>query len=159
MTTQSKHLAERLKAFNDEMIRFIQSVDENQWRKQCDSETWRLGVVARHVGAGHYRAVELAKMIIAGQSLPEMSHEAIDQMNAAHASKNADCTKEQVLAIFETHGNAMVAYIAGLSDAELNRSAHFPAFNAPVSAGRLIEEMVLNSGGEHLTSMKKTAGS
>jgi len=156
MTNQAQQLADRLKAFNDELIHLIQPLDPDTWRKPCESETWSIGVVARHVGAGHYRAVELAKLIIAGQPVPEFPHDAIDQMNDAHAKKHADCTKEQVVAILEKHGGALVDYVAGLSDEELTRSARVPAFGAALSARQILEEMIIKSGSEHLASIRKT---
>lgn len=159
MSEQSKQLADRLKAFNDELIRLIQPLDPDTWRKRCASETWSIGVVARHLGAGHYRAVDLAKLIIAGQPVPEFPHDAIHQMNAAHAKKNADCTKEQVLAILEKHGGALVDYVAGLSDEALDRSAHVPAFGAKMSARQILEEMIITSGNEHLESIRRTISS
>ena len=42
-------------------------------------------MVARHVAAGHYRVLALAKMIVEGRQLPDISREGIDQANAQHA--------------------------------------------------------------------------
>jgi hypothetical protein len=63
----------------------------------CPGENWPVGVVARHVAAGHYRVLGLAKMIVEGRQMPDISRDGIDQANAQHAEKHAGCTKDEVL--------------------------------------------------------------
>jgi len=49
--------------------------------------------VAHHVAAGHYGILDWAKMIVAGEALPELTMDDIDQMNAKHAKEHVNCTK------------------------------------------------------------------
>ena len=157
MTTASKALAARLKAFNDELIRFIQTLDPQTWHKTCDSENWPINVVAHHIGYGHYRAFGLAKQLSSGAPVPEFSHDAVDAMNKAHAAKFADCTKEEVLAILEKYGTAMAGFVDGLTDEQLNRTGNVPAMGGSFSAKQILEVMVLESGEAHMVSMRTTA--
>jgi len=158
MTDQRKKLSERLKAFNDEMIALIRSVSEDDWRKQCDSEQWTIGVVARHVGVGHYSVIELAKMMIAGTPIPEFSHSQVDELNKTHADKHADCTKEEVLSILEKKGGKLIDYVVSLSDADLAVSANIPGISDKISVEQLIKALVIKSGSEHIESMRKALG-
>jgi hypothetical protein len=156
MTTQAQELAERLRAFNEEVIAFVQSLSEEEWRRTCESEKWSVGVVARHVGVGHYASIELAKMIVAGQAIPDFGLEQISSLNEAHALKHADCSKEEVLSILDKKGRKMVDYVAGLSDEELHRSNYVDEFGGDIAVGKLLETINLQSAAEHLASMRRT---
>ncbi|UCG12341.1 MAG: hypothetical protein JSU72_17880, partial [Deltaproteobacteria bacterium] len=76
MSQRARELAEQFTAFNNEVIAFVENCSNGDWRKVCSGEQWSVGVVARHMAAGHYGALDLAKMIVAGQPLPELSGEA-----------------------------------------------------------------------------------
>ena len=52
MSQRAQNLVKRFKEFNDELIRFVEACSEEQWAKVC-AEDWSLGVVARHIVAGH----------------------------------------------------------------------------------------------------------
>lgn len=158
MTTAAQQLAARLKAFNDELIRFVQSLDADDWQKICAGENWPINVVARHIGVSHYRAVDLAKLVAAGQPLPDFTYAQIDAMNKDHAAKHIQCTKEEVLDILHKQGAAMVDHVSGLDDAALNRTATVAAMGGAFSAKQILEAMVIQSGTEHLESMKRAAG-
>jgi hypothetical protein len=97
-------------------------------------------------------------MIVAGEKMPDLTMDGIDEMNAQHAKEHAACTKNEVLDILRTNGAAMVDYISGLDDADLDRTTDFPAAGGKISAQQFIEYIVLQSGGEHLTSLRTTIG-
>ncbi len=156
MRTRAQELARQLKALNDHLIALVTAADDEGWRRPTESEKWSVGVVARHVGATHYRIVELAKMMVAGQPLPEVKEEAILARNEAQAVKHADCTKQEVQAILEKNGRALVDYVAGLSDAELERDAELPAFGGKLTVRQLLETIVLESAGSHVQSLQST---
>ncbi len=158
MTTRAKEFSDRLKVFNDQVIAWLQNISEEDWHKRCDGEDWTVGVVARHIGAGHFAIFEMAKLIIAGQPLPELTMEKIIQMGNDHAREHADCKKDEVLSILDENGKALVTYVAGLNDQDLDRKAYLALFEGEVSAEQLMEMVVLESGGEHLASMQKTVG-
>lgn len=154
MTSKAQQLAEQLDQFNETLIQFIQSVPETHWRQPCKGEQWSIGVVARHIGVGHYSSMGLAKMIIAGTPLPELSEEQLTQMANDHAAKHADCTREEVLSILATKGREIVDYVAGLSDSDLAAGTDMAVFGGKVTARQLLKTIILKSGGEHLESMR-----
>lgn len=154
MSTPAQALAERLDAFNNQLIQFVKSVPEAKWRQHCKGEEWSVGVVARHIGAGHYGSIELAKMMIAGSPMPEFSEAQLSEMANSHAEKHADCTREEVLSILESKGRKLVDYVAGLSDDDLSSSAHIAGFGGEVTVKQLIVAINLKSAGEHLESMR-----
>jgi hypothetical protein len=156
MSTRAQELSQQLKAFNDSFLSLVASADDDAWRRPCEHEKWSVGVVARHVGATHYRIVELARLMVAGQPLPEVQEEAILARNEVHAKKHAACTKAEVTAILEDNGRALVDYVAGLSDADLERSAELPAFGGKITVQKLFEAIVLHSASGHLKSLQQT---
>jgi len=158
MRQRTKELVERFTAFNEELIAFVDNCSDENWRKVCSSEEWTVGVVAHHVAAGHFGALDFVRMIVAGEAMPEITMEAIDQMNAQHAKEHAHCTREEVLGLLRENGSAFAGYLEGLSDADLDRTGYLAAIGGDVSAQQFVEMVILQSGGHHLTSMKNTTG-
>lgn len=154
MTSKAQQLAEQLDQFNETLIQFIQSVPETHWRQPCKGEQWSIGVVARHIGAGHYSSIGLAKMIIAGKPLPDLSEAQFTRMANDHAAKHADCTSEEVLSILAAKGREMVDYVAGLSDADLAASAYIEEFGGEITVKQILKAINLKSAGKHLESMR-----
>ncbi|MGB7033454.1 MAG: DinB family protein [Syntrophobacteria bacterium] len=154
MSQRTKELVARFKGFNNEFIAFVDNCSDEDWRKVCSGEGWTVGVVAHHVAAGHFGAIDFVRMIVAGEAIPEITMEAIDQMNAQHAKEHTNCTREEVLALLRKNGSAFAGYLEGLSEADLGRTGYLAAIGGDVSAQQLIEMVILQSGGEHLDSMK-----
>jgi hypothetical protein len=147
-------LAERLRAFSAGVIAFVEGCTDENWRKVCVQEGWSVGVTARHIGAGHFEAVGLARMVVNGEKLPEFTMGQLVEMANEHARRHADCTRQEVLEVLRRSGAALVDYVAGLSDAELARSAHLALAGGELTVQQMLEAIVLTSGGEHLTHMK-----
>jgi hypothetical protein len=158
MSPRSEELAQRFTAFNNEVIAFVENCPEKDWRKVCAGENWPVGVVARHVAASHYRALALAQMIVEGKPLPELSREAIDEANAKHAGKHAGCTKDEVLGLLRENGSAISAYLAGLDDADLDRTGNLALAGGAVSTQQVIDNIIIQSAAEHLASLKAAVG-
>ena len=158
MSSLAKELAERFKAFNNEMIAFVEKCSDEEWKKVCPGEEWPVGVVARHVAKGHYNAFNLAKMIVAGEKLPDITKEAIDQTNAKHAEEHTNCTKGEVLGSLRENGSKVADYLSGLEDSELDRTGYLALTGGEISTRQFIENVILQSGNDHLSSMKKAIG-
>jgi hypothetical protein len=158
MNPRAQALSEQIEVFNRDMIACVRDCSDSDWRRTCSDEDWPVGVVARHVGDGHYQVVELAKLIIQGAPLPDWSMDDIVRMGNEHARTHADCTQQEVLAILETNGRAVAAYVAGLSGEELDRKARLPLLDQDVSTQQILEMLVLHSGGDHLKSIRQTIG-
>jgi hypothetical protein len=158
MSQRTKELVERVTAFNNDFITFVENCSDEEWRKVCSGEGWTVGVVAHHVAAGHFGTIDLVRMIVAEEAMPEITMEAIDQMNAQHAKKHAHCTQEEVLALLRKKGSAFADYLEGLSEADLARTGYLAAIGGEISAQQLIEMFILQSGGEHLDNMRAATG-
>jgi hypothetical protein len=154
MSKRAADLAERFKAFNRELIAFVKNCPDEDWRKVCPGEQWPVGVVARHIAASHYGALGLAKMMVAGEKLPELTEGVIDQLNSKHAEKHRNCTQDEVLKTLRENGASVAEYVAGLSDTDLDRSGHIAAAGGDMTTEHLIVNIILRSGGEHFAHVK-----
>jgi hypothetical protein len=153
---RAKELADRLDAFNEEVISFVEKCTEADWSK-IGEEGWPLGVTARHIGATHYRAISGAKMIIDGKKFPEMTMEQITEYANRHAREHAECTKSEVLDILRKQGRELVEFAEGLDDLKLDKTGYLPALGLELSVGRFMESVILESGKMHLESIKAAA--
>lgn len=154
MNQRAKDLAERLTAFNNDMISFVENCPDDVWKEVTPGEQWSVGVVAHHVAAGHYGILEWAKMIVTGESLPELTMDAIDQMNAKHAEEYVNCTKSEVVGLLMQNGSSVIRFVAELDNEKLDRTSHLELVGGEISTQQFIENFIIQSGGEHLSNMK-----
>ncbi len=158
MSNRAADLAERFRDFNDELIAFVEKCPDEDWSKVCPGEQWPVGVVARHIAASHIGAIGLAKMLVAGEKLPELTGSVIDQMNLKHAEKHRFCTRTDVLKILREQGASAADFVAGLRDADLDRTGHIAAAGGDMTLEQIVEIIILRSAGEHLAHVKAAAG-
>lgn len=154
MSQRATVLAERIKEFSDEVIRFVDNLSDAQWSKMCDWEHWTVGVTARHLGAGHLAIYDMAGMIVDGRELPQLSMDQINEMSNADAQEHVDCTKAEALERLRKNSSKMVKFVEGLSDADLDRKGSMPAFKGEVTTEQFLDFVIFQSGGQHFDSMK-----
>lgn len=147
-------LAVRLTAFNDEVISFVQGCGGEDWEKVCAWEKWSVGTTARHIGAGHYSAIELGKMIVKGQKLPHLTMEEIINTANRDAREHEKCTKDEVLEILKRNGQTMVDFVEGLEDSDLDRTGYLSVLDKQISLQQFMETIVLQGGGQHFKNIR-----
>ena len=155
MSQKAKELVERFDALNNELISFVEKCSDENWKKVVSGEEWTVGVVTRHVAGGHYGLLDFAKNIVAGNALPEISMDQIDQINAKHVQDHADCTKEEVLGMLRKNGSSIAEFVNGLDDEDLAKTAHFSLAGGDINTKQLIK-IIMHGGTEHLTNIKAT---
>jgi hypothetical protein len=158
MSKRANELAEHFKTFNNEVIAFVENCSDENWKMVCSGEQWPVAVVARHIAASHYGTLGLIKMIVDGKHLPELTEEAINQANAQHAQKHVNCTKDEVLGLLREKGSSISGYVAGLGDADLDRTAHLSVAGGTISTRKFVENIIIHSATEHLANMKAAIG-
>jgi hypothetical protein len=100
----------------------------------------------------------MAGMIVEGKQLPPLTIDQINAMSDKDSRAHADCTKEEALDALRKNGAELVAFIAGLSDDELDRKGSMPAFGGEVTVDQVIEFVIFQSAQEHFDSMKTAVG-
>ncbi|HEV8575427.1 MAG TPA: maleylpyruvate isomerase N-terminal domain-containing protein [Dehalococcoidia bacterium] len=127
MTNRSEEFAARFEEANNEFIALIERLDETQWRSRCSAEGWTVAQAACHLAEDHPVLADFAQLAADGKPLPDFTVEAVDQMNAEQAGRNANATKEQVIHLLRTNGAAAAAVVRGLTDAQLDNAISVPA--------------------------------
>lgn len=153
-TLNKQALTDRFDAFNQDLITFVESCSTADWQQITPAEGWPVGVTARHIGVGHYPLVAWVKLIVDGEAIPEVTMEAINQINDQHAIDHRDCTKTEVLEILRTNIAETSDYLASLDDAALARQTYVPLFDADYNAGDLFQFLLIDIANTHLDSMK-----
>ena len=158
MSQRAKEISDRIKSFSDNVMAFVENLSEDDWRKICESEEWPVGATAYHLGAGHFAIYEMAGMIVRGEDLPPLTMDQINAMSDKQAREHADCTKAEALEALRKNSAEMVAFVAGLTDEELDRKGSMPAFGGEASTEQLIQFVIFESAFGHFDSMKNAVG-
>ena len=158
MSQRAKDLSRRIEAFKDEVVAYVATISDEDWNTVLDWEEWSAGVTARHIGAGHFRIVDLAQMMTAGQELPQLSMDQITEMSNKDCREHSDCTKEETLDALRKNGAELAGFVAGLSDDDLDCKGSMPAFGGEFSVDQMIQFVIFQSAQEHLDNIKKAVG-
>jgi uncharacterized damage-inducible protein DinB len=156
MGERGEALANRFEEVNREIISAVEKCSDAQWRTKCAGENWSVGIVAHHLAQGHAQIGRMIQAIGAGQPLPPVTTEMLDQMNAQHAEQHANCTKEETLDLLRKNGTSAAATVRGLSDEQLQRSGTLRA--GPMSAEQVVENILIGHVNGHLASIRAAIG-
>jgi hypothetical protein len=158
MSQRAKAISKRIESFQDEVVAYVETLSGDDWKKRCAGEEWSVGVTARHLGAGHFAISRMLGMIVKGEALPPLTMEQINASSQADAEAHPDCTKTEALALLRENGAALSAFVAGLSDDDLDRKGDMPAFGGAVTTEQFIEFVIFQSAVQHFESMKTAVG-
>lgn len=158
MSDRAQALADKFGDASNEMVRTVEGMSDNQWRAVCAGEERTAGVVAHHVASSYDGTFGIAQLGASGQPMPEFSSDALHGINAQHASDNANCTKEETLALLHEGGERVKSGIAGMSDEQLDRRLALPLFGSDeMTVEQLIDGLVIGHINMHLPSIQETA--
>ncbi len=158
MGERSRVLVDRFEQANQEIVRTVEQCSEAHWRATTSGERWSVGVVAHHVAEGHKIIAGLVQAVAAGQSLPTLTMEMLDQMNAEHARQHANCTRAETLDLLRQNAALAAGTVRGLGDDQLDRTASVLAGMPPMSVQQIIERILIGHVQEHLQSVRTAIG-
>lgn len=120
-------LAEKLKAEGDRMAGFFADLTEEQWSRQVYTEgsVWTARNILAHLMTAERAFVKLFESIRQGG--PGVSDDfSIDRYNARQQEKTREMAPAELLDAYRTIRAEMVAWVAGLQDADLQKSGRHP---------------------------------
>ena len=156
MSERAEAIAAQVEQATGELAAAIEQSSDEQWRAACAGEGWSIGVTAHHVADAHVGAAfGFIQMVAAGQPVPPITMEMVDQGNAQHAEQNVNCTKSETLELLRRNAATVTGAIRGFTDEQLDRTAPMAFANgAPMSTQQLIQIVILDSTHQHLESIR-----
>lgn len=157
--TRSAALAARLERGASDLADFARSLTDAEWRMTTPGDGRTVGVIVHHVASVYPVEIRLAETIAAGTPITGVTTATIDQMNAAHAAKNAGVSRTETLTLLAENSAAAAAAIRGLDDAALDRAVPVSLYDdAELTCQFLLEDHAVRHSYHHLARLRAMRG-
>ena len=155
LNNRAASLADRLLLGASQLEALTEGLSDDDWNKHVIGDGRSIGVVVHHVASVYPIEVELAQVIASGNPITEVTKEAVDQMNAAHAVDNSGAAKKKTLKLLRQNSQNAAAAIREFTDKELDTATTVSLyFNAPLTAQFFIEDHALRHSFHHMAKIK-----
>ena len=153
-------LADRIKEGAALLAAFAEQLSEAEWVMPVSATDRRpIGVIVHHVASVYPIEIGAARAIASGKAVTDVTWEAINQMNAKHATEQASSTKEATLDLLRRNSSEAADTVREFTDEQLDQAAPFSlSFGAPVTAQFVIEDHALRHSWHHLARIRKAIG-
>ncbi len=155
---RSDQYAQQFEAAQDDFIRLIESLNDQQWhltgqnfphRINDEDEGRPVGVIAHHVATNGDYITERIQTMLAGGPLAPIN---IRELNAEHARSHAGVTKDEVLRLLRASKGRIASAVRGIPDDQLDIERSTPA--GPMSAAQRIERVLIGHMKQHQGSIE-----
>jgi len=144
MGSRAESLADKFEQAVAEFASTIERIPDEKWSAKGGPEGWTVAGVAQHVSGQFPLEMQYITAAAESKPMPSYSWDDINGMNESRAEKNSSASKADVLRELREGAASTAAYVRGLSDEQLERTAALAlAGGASVSAQQLIEGGVL----------------
>jgi len=144
MGSRAESLADKFEQAVAEFAGTIERIPDEKWSAKGGPEGWTVAGVAQHVSGQFPLEMQYITAAAESKPMPSYSWDDINGMNESRAEKNSSASKADVLRELREGAASTAAYVRGLSDEQLERTAALAlAGGASVSAQQLIEGGVL----------------
>lgn len=153
MATKGAELADRFEQTNQGFIGKLEGLTPEQWGRPVDETGWSVGVTAHHVAEDHAVLSQLLGGVASGASMPPITSEALDSMNAEHAQRAGNVSRDETVQLARTNGAQAAQTLRGLSDEQLQNTIGLPA--GQVTAEWVAENILIGHMSMHLPMIEK----
>jgi DinB superfamily len=145
-----------------DLIRVIESLSDEQWRRvgrnfpqrlNDEDEHRSVGVIAHHVAVNTPRILDRIERMLDGRPLPPADFAAL---NALHASEHADVSREEVLALLRGQQAEVAAIVRAIPDDQLDLARDTPV--GPMSIAQRLDRVLVGHIRMHLGSIEAAIG-
>ena len=155
MSKRSEALAKRLEQGARALGDFAANLSEAEWQSRVPHDGRKIGVVVHHVASVYPLEIKLAQSVAAGKPVVGLTGETVDQMNAEHAGKNVDVTRQTTLELLHRNSTDAAAAIRGLSDEDLDRAVSVSLYgDAPLTCQFVLEDHAVRHSYHHLARIR-----
>ena len=147
-------LADRLEQGARALAAFAAGLTDAQWRMRTPDGR-KVGVIFHHVAFMYPIEIQVAQAAAAGQAI-DVTWDAVDGINAKHATDFDGVTKAEALDRLRRNSEAAAAAIRALTDAQLD-TAVTVALNAgaPLTCQFVLEDHAVRHSYHHLARLRR----
>ena len=155
---RSDQYAQQFEAAQDEFIRLVESLNDEQWhlngknfpqRINDEDEGRPVGVIAHHVATNGDYITERIQTMLAGGPLAPVNQRAV---NAEHARSHSGVTKDEVLRLLRATKGRIANAVRSIPDDQLDIERSTPA--GPMSAAQRVERVLIGHLKQHQGSIE-----
>jgi hypothetical protein len=155
MTRRNDALAERLEQGARTLASLASSLTEEQWQTRVPKDGRKVGVTVHHVATMYPLEIQLAQTLASGKPIAGVTWDAVDEMNAGHATQFDAVTKEEAVDLLRRNSAAAAAAIRALGDEELDQAAPVSLnSDAPLTCQFFLEDHAVRHSYHHLARIR-----
>jgi len=153
-SVRANALADRLEQGARALAAFAAGLTDAQWRMRTPDGR-KVGVIVHHVAFMYPIEIQVAQAAAAGQAI-DVTWDAVDGINAKHATDFDGVTKAEALDLLRRNSEAAAAAIRALTDAQLD-TAVTVALNAgaPLTCQFVLEDHAVRHSYHHLARLRR----
>lgn len=155
MSQRTNALADRLEQGARALATFASDLTDAEWQTRTPRDGRKVGVIVHHVASVYPLEIELAQTLGRGEPVVGVTSDAVNEMNAAHATEHDAVTKEAALDLLKRNSAAAAAAIRALSDEALDSAAAVSLnSDAPLTCQFLLEDHAVRHSYHHLARLR-----
>mgnify|MGYP001244297783 CR=1 FL=1 len=135
-------IREKLDSARTKLLEVVEDLDEAAWDWLPGDGRWSVRLTLAHVGSAHWSHLEVARSLVAGQTIDLPGFE-LDEWNEARVTERADWSPGRILADLKAAQDATLAFMAELEAKDLEARGVHPALGE-VSAGQVLGVIALH---------------
>ena len=137
-----QQIEKRLDVARAKLLVSVEGLDEAAWNWQPADGRWSVRLSLAHVGSAHWSHLEVARRIAEGRSVALAGFD-LDEWNEIRVAERAGWSREQVLADLQAAQQATAAFVAELTQEELEARGEHPVLGK-VNLGQALRIIALH---------------
>ena len=137
-----QQIEKRLDVARAKLLVSVEGLDEAAWNWQPADGRWSVRLTLAHVGSAHWSHLEVARRIAEGRSVALAGFD-LDEWNEIRVAERAGWSREQVLADLQAAQQATAAFVAELTQEELEARGEHPVLGK-VNLGQALRIIALH---------------
>jgi hypothetical protein len=156
MSKRAYAIADRIEQGAEALAAFVEGFSDAEWKKVIPGEERSVGILVHHVANMYPVEVDLASQLASGKPIEGVTGDVVDGINADHAKKFAQVSKQEVLNFLRENSKAAADRVRDFSDADLDTAAAVSLnANAPLTAQFFLEDHAVRHSFQHLKSIRE----
>jgi hypothetical protein len=156
MGRRAESLADRIEEGAAELAAFAGGLSDAEWRTPMSGsgkDRRPVGVLVHHVASMYPIEIGVVRAIASGNAVTDVTWDAVADINAKHATDQAEVTKATALDLLGRNSREAATAVRALTDDELDQAAPFSlSYGAPMTAQFVIEDHPLRHAWHHPVS-------